>query len=145
MPEGSLHPLNPAPRSLLDQFLQELADLGLSEEAVNNHLIWLRIWQKFLAPARLLDGEPTALEAFEQVLQCEGVSQADVAFAREAVEHFYAFTLDLHAGWPARAPWAVWLEQAPGVKSVPLWRAIAKKMTPHLRRVDEGRLRWGRP
>ena len=53
MSEGAPIPsLNPVPTSLLDQFLQELLDLGLTDRQVEGHLVFIRLWQKYLQPAR---------------------------------------------------------------------------------------------
>lgn len=138
-------PLNPVPRSLLDQFLQELGDLGLTERQVDGHLVYLRLWQKFLVPQRLLDGTPAELQDFAAFLREQGLGRGDVRFAQEAVEHFYAFTLDRHPTWEERAAWGLYLEQAPRTRPVPLWQAIGQKFNPHLKRADPGWLVWGEP
>lgn len=144
MSEG-LHPsLNPVPRSLLDQFLQELADLGLTDKQVEGHLVFLRLWQKFLQPQRLLDGTPDDLAQFSSFLAEQQVPAAEVRFAGEAVEHFYAFTLDRHPTWEERDSWAAHLAEAPETRQVPMWQAIGKKFIPHLKRVDSGLIRWKR-
>ncbi|MFP5503302.1 MAG: hypothetical protein ACLGIN_12510 [Candidatus Sericytochromatia bacterium] len=139
MSEGTPSPsLNPVPRSLLDQFLQELSDLGLSERQVEGHLIFLRLWQKHLLPLRLLDATPDDLTAFLQALRAEGLPPGEVRFAGEAVEHFYAFTTDRHPGWTERESWADYLAAPPPVRGMPMWKAIAKKFLPHLQRVEGG-------
>lgn len=146
MPEGPQLPLNPVPRSLLDQFLQELADLGLTDRQVGGHLVFLRLWQKYLQPRRLLDGTPDDLAGFQAFLREHGARRAEVRFAEEAVEHFYAFTLDRHPAFEERAAWARRFETAPRVRPMPLWDAIARRFLPHLRRADPGWLDWaGRP
>lgn len=135
-------PLNPVPRSLLDQFLQELADLGLTERQVEGHLVFLRMWQKHLAPRRLLDGTPDDLRPFTTFLREGGARRAEVRFAEEAIEHFYAFTLDRHPTFEERAAWTEAFATPPAVRQMPLWEAIAKKFVPHLRRADQGWLAW---
>jgi hypothetical protein len=142
MPQGPT-PLNPVPRSLLDQFLQELTDLGLTDRQVEGHLVFLRLWQKFLAPQRLLDATPEDLPAFLMFLKENGIKPGEIRLAEEAVEHFYAFTLDRHPTWEERAAWATFFERAPGTREVPMWAAIAKKFLPHLKRVDQGLVDWG--
>ena len=64
--------------------------------------------------------------------------------AGEAVEHFYAFTLDRHPTWEEHAAWATFFERAPSTREVPMWTAIAKKFIPHLKRVDHGLVDWGK-
>lgn len=148
MPEGPSLPLNPVPRSLLDQFLQELADLGLTDTQVDGHLLYLRLWQKHLHPRRLLDGTPEDMGPFVALLRNHGVRRAEVRFAEEAIEHFYAFTVDRHPGFEERAAWARRFETQPAVRSMPLWEAITRRFTPHLRRADPGWIAWpkdGRP
>ena len=142
MPQGPLLPLNPVPRSLLDQFLQELADLGLTERQVEGHLVFLRLWQKYLHPRRLLDGLPDDLPPFQAYLREHGARRAEVRFAEEAIEHFYAFTLDRHPGFEERTAWASRFESPPVVRAMPLWEAIARRFVPHLRRADPGWLDW---
>lgn len=144
MPQGP-SPLNPVPRSLLDQFLQELGDLGLSDRQVEGHLVFLRLWQKFLAPQRLLDATPEDLPGFVDFLRSQGLKATEVRLAEEAVEHFYAFTLDRHPTWEERAGWAEFFEKPPATREVPMWSAIAKKFLPHLKRVDHGLIAWERP
>ena len=144
MSEGHHPSLNPVPRSLLDQFLQELADLGLTDKQVEGHLVFLRLWQKFLQPQRLLDGTPDDLDQFTRFLQGQGVPAGECRFASEAVEHFYAFTLDRHPTWEERDSWAHHLADPPETRAVPMWQAIGKKFIPHLKRVDPGLIRWGR-
>jgi hypothetical protein len=144
MPQGPT-PLNPVPRSLLDQFLQELADLGLSDRQVEGHLVFLRLWQKFLAPQRLLDATPEDLPSFVTFLKEQALKPAEVRLAEEAVEHFYAFTLDRHPTWEERASWSDFFEKPPATREVPMWTAIAKKFLPHLKRVDHGLIAWERP
>lgn len=143
MPQGPT-PLNPVPRSLLDQFLQELTDLGLTDRQVEGHLVFLRLWQKFLAPQRLLDATPEDLPAFLTFLKDHGIKPGEIRLAEEAVEHFYAFTLDRHPTWEERAAWATGFERAPAMREVPMWAAIAKKFLPHLKRVDAGLVDWGK-
>ncbi|HEY9723994.1 MAG TPA: hypothetical protein V6D47_18475 [Oscillatoriaceae cyanobacterium] len=145
MPEGQPASLNPVPRSLLDQFLQELHDLGLSARQVDGHLVYLRLWQMFLAPAKLLAGTPDDLARFEDFLRDEGLAREELQLATEAVEHFYAFTLDRLPNWAEHESWLEHLAVPAEVRSVPLWRAIARKFTPHLRKVDPGLLRWDGP
>ena len=142
MPEGSQPSLNPVPRSLLDQFLQELYDLGLTDRQVDGHLVFLRLWQKFLAPSKLLEATPEDLAAFKGFLAEQQVADGELRFAEEAVEHFYAFVLDRLPTWEERAGWLAHFEAPPALREVPLWAAIAKKFTPHLRKVDPGLLRW---
>lgn len=142
MPDGPALPLNPVPRSLLDQFLQELADLGLTDRQVEGHLVFLRMWQKHLHPRRLLDGTPDDLAPFVAFLRAHGARRAEVRFAEEAIEHFYAFTLDRHPGFEERAAWAARFAAPPVPRPMPLWEAIAKKFLPHLRRADPGWLAW---
>ena len=137
--------LNPVPRSLLDQFLQELVDLGLTDRQVEGHLVFIRLWQKFLQPQRLLDATPDELGRFAAFLAEHQTPAAEVRFAREAVEHFYAFTLDRNPGWEEQAAWNAYLAQAPEVRGGKLWSSIARKFTPHLKRADSGLLRWGQP
>jgi hypothetical protein len=144
MPQGPT-PLNPVPRSLLDQFLQELTDLGLTDRQVEGHLVFLRLWQKFLAPHRLLDATPDDLPAFVTFLKEHGLKPGELRLAEEAVEHFYAFTLDRHPTWEEREAWSRAFEKAPQNRSVPMWAAIAKKFLPHLKRVDHGLVAWERP
>ena len=123
MPQGPT-PLNPVPRSLLDQFLQELTDLGLSDRQVEGHLVFLRLWQKYLAPHRLLDATPEDLPEFLAFLKAEGLKAGEVRLAGEAVEHFYAFTLDRHPTWEEHAAWATFFEREPSTREVPMWTAI---------------------
>jgi hypothetical protein len=145
MSEGSSIPsLNPVPRSLLDQFLQELLDLGLTDKQVEGHLVFIRLWQKFLQPQRLLDATPDELPGFTAFLREQQLPPAEVRFALEAVEHFYAFTLDRNAGWEEHAAWADHFAEAPPVRGVPLWQAIGRKFLPHLKKADPGLLRWGK-
>lgn len=145
MPEGQPASLNPVPRSLLDQFLQELFDLGLSDRQVDGHLVYLRLWQMFLAPAKLLAGTPEDLARFAAFTAEEGLAADEVRAASEAVEHFYAFTLDRLPTWAEREGWLAHLAVPGEMRAVPLWRAIARKFTPHLRKVDPGLLRWEQP
>ena len=143
MSEGSSLPsLNPVSRSLLDYFLQELMDLGLSERQVEGHLVYLRLWQKFLAPHRLLDATPDDVPGFVEFLEDQGLKTAEIRFAQEAIEHFYAFTLDRNPQWEERVAWEDFLERPPEVHPVPMWDAIAQRFLPHLRRADAGLLRW---
>jgi hypothetical protein len=146
MPDGAQLPsLNPVPRSLLDLFLQELVDLGLTERQVEGHLVFIRLWQKFLQPQRLLDATPDELPAFANFLKQQELPAAEVRFATESVEHFYAFTLDRNPHWEEHVAWTVHLEKAPTVRGVPLWQAIGRKFLPHLRQADAGVLRWRDP
>jgi hypothetical protein len=143
MSEGASIPsLNPVPRSLLDQFLQELLDLGLTDRQVEGHLVFIRLWQKYLQPARLLDATPDELPGFTHFLKEHRLAAGEVRFAQEAIEHFYAFTLDRNPGWEEQAVWREYLDVAPAVRGVPLWGAIAKKFKPHLKHADPGLLRW---
>lgn len=137
-------PLNPVPRSLLDQFLQELADLGLVTRQVDGHLVFLRLWQKFLQPRRLLDAQPEDVSVFLAFLEAQGLKESERRFAEEAIEHFYAFTLDRHPTWEEGPAWLEHFETPPVVRPVPLWKAIAGRFVPHLKRVDQGLLDWGR-
>ena len=145
MPESPALPLNPVPRSLLDQFLQELADLGLTDRQVDGHLVFLRLWQKHLHPRRLLDGTPDELPGFATFLLTNGAKRGEARFAREAIEHFYAFTLDRHAGFEERAAWQAHFATPPTPRPAPLWEAIARRFAPHLRRADPGVLAWPEP
>lgn len=137
--------LNPVPRSLLDLFLQELLDLGMTERQVEGHLVFIRLWQKYLQPQRLLDATPEELPAFAGFLREHRLPAAEIRFAQEAVEHFYAFTLDRNPNWEERASWTEHLAQPPAPRATPLWGAIARKFTPHLRHADPGILRWSEP
>lgn len=143
MPEGARIPnLNPVPRSLLDQFLQELLDLGLTERQVEGHLVFIRLWQRFLQPQRLLDATPEELPAFAAFLREHQLPAQELRFAQETVEHFYAFTLDRNPTWEERVAWTEHLEQSTPVRPVPLWQAISRKFLPHLKHADPGILRW---
>ena len=146
MPEGAPLPsLNPVPRSLLDLFLYELVGLGLTDRQVEGHLVFIRLWQKYLQPQRLLDATPDELPPFANFLRQSNIPAAEVRFATEAVEHFYAFTLDRNPAWEERQAWSVFLQKAPEVRGAALWQAIARKFRPHLKQADPGLLDWGTP
>lgn len=138
-------PINPVPRSLLDQFLQELADLGVPERQVEGHLVFLRLWQKFIAPHRLLQAEPEALARFVTFLKGQDLRGAELRLANEAVEHFYAFALDRQAEWEARDAWQRRAASPPARRRVPLWEALMRRFGPALKRTDDGLLTWPRP
>lgn len=143
MSPGSAHlPINPVPRSLLDQFLQELADLGVPARQVEGHLVFLRLWQKFVAPQRLLQASPGVLPGFSDFLRAQGLKPGEARFATEAVEHFYAFALDRQGDWEAREAWASRLAAPPAMRRVPLWETLGKRLLPALRRADDGQLTW---
>lgn len=137
--------LNPVPRSLLDQFLQALADLGASPRAIEGHLVHLRLWQRHLAPHGLLEGSPEDLGPFEQALADLAWSPGAVAQAVEAVEHFYAFVQEVHPAFEEASLWARHQARQEPSHASPMHEAIAKALGPALRRAEAGRLGWGRP
>lgn len=145
MDDTGIPALNPVPRSLLDYFLQELQDLGLNDRQIEGHLVFIRLWQKFLQPARLLDATPEDLPGFESFLTQHQMAPGEVRFALEAIEHFYAFTLDRNPNWEEHLAWERYFDRPPAIRPIALWGAITKKFLPSLRKVDPGMLRWRKP
>lgn len=140
----ALGALNPVPRSLLDQFLQALTDLGASPRGVEGHLVHLRLWQRHLAPHGLLEGSPEDLPGFEDTLREVAWTPAAIAQAVEAVEHFYAFVREVHPSFEEGPSWAEHqARQSPSPRS-PMHEAIAKALGPALRKAEGGRFGWAK-
>jgi hypothetical protein len=129
--------------TLLDQFLDELACLGLNEAQVRAHLVFLRLWQRHIQPARLLDGGPEAMPAFLSRLEATEAPRAEVVFAEEAIAHFYAFALDRHPTFTTRAAWTAHLATPVVRSSLPVWDAVEDRLGAVLRRLAPRWLQWG--
>ncbi|MEB3329812.1 MAG: hypothetical protein VKQ33_11320 [Candidatus Sericytochromatia bacterium] len=128
--------------TLLDQFLDELTCLGLNEAQVRAHLVFLRLWQRHIQPARLLAGAPQALPTFLARLAATEAPRAEVLFAEEAIAHFYAFALDRHPAFPTREAWTIHLAGPVKQGSLPVWEAVEARLGPVLRRLSPPWLRW---
>lgn len=134
--------LNPVARSLLDQFLQALADLGASPRGIEGHLVHVRLWQRHLAPHGLLEGSPEDLPSFEEALADLAWTPSAIAQAVEAVEHFYAFVREVAPNFEEGPAWVEHLKhQLPSTKS-PMHEAIGRALGPALRKAEAGRLGW---
>ncbi|MEB3196246.1 MAG: hypothetical protein VKP62_03490 [Candidatus Sericytochromatia bacterium] len=133
------------PRTLLGQFLQELAQQGLTSRQVESHLIFLRLWQAHVRPARLLEASPDLLASFVDRLKRTQARRAEIRFAEEAIENFYAFALDRQPRFPARDAWEKRFLTPPTRRVAPIWEALADRFAPALRRVSPEWVVWPAP
>lgn len=128
--------------TLLDQFLDELTCLGLNEAQVRAHLVFLRLWQRHIQPARLLDGAPASLPGFLRRLEATTAPRAEVAFAEEAISHFYAFALDHQPAFATREAWSAQLGVPVERRSLPVWEAVEDRLASLLRRHAPAWVTW---
>lgn len=119
----------------MGQFVQELTAHGLTERQIQSHLVFLRLWQRHVRPLRLLDATPEQLNAFLQRLRRTQAQRAEVRYAEDAIENFYAFVMDRQPDFPAAESWQQRLSEPPRPRHSLLWERFAERLTPALRRM----------
>ncbi|MEB3284066.1 MAG: hypothetical protein VKN33_02110 [Candidatus Sericytochromatia bacterium] len=128
--------------SLLGQFVHELTAHGLTERQVQSHLVFLRLWQRHVRPLRLLDATPDHLTSFLRRLRQTEAPRAEVLYAAEAIENFYAFVVDRQPDFPAREAWRERLAEPLSPRQLKLWQSFADRLTGPLRRLAPPWVKW---